>query len=214
MNTIKALKGLLSLLALATAVTACSDEDTPGTNVAAPAESSITTETTASSVSVEWGSVENAKQYGVVLYDMKNEAVDAAVTKGNTAVFKKLTPATDYIISLVSYGTYDGILENVPETRITVRTDDPAPLATPEVTAHRKQGSGYRIAWKLIIGAVNYEYECKNVTTGEDYSGSVKTSTVTLTGLTSGDYTFRLRAIPEDPQYLTSEWSDPITFTY
>lgn len=199
-------------------IPACSDDndefDGPGTVIQAPAQSSVSVTAEILSATVTWGAVENASQYGVILYDSEGSAVQAIATKETSATFEDLNPSTDYSVGISSYGTFDGVLENVPVTKLDFRTEDAIQLDTPAISGHKKQGTGYRVAWKAISGADSYEYICTNTTLGEIYTGNVKTSSVTMTGLTSGDYEFKVKAISGAPEYLDSEWSATIEFKF
>lgn len=209
----------MTVTAIALAVIpACSDADDEfdgqGTVIQAPAQSSLSVTADILSATVTWGAVANASQYGVILYDAEGSAIEAVATKETTATFEDLDPSTDYCIGISSYAIYDGVLDNVPETKLNFRTADAIKLDAPEVSGHRKQGSGYRVAWKVISAAASYEYICTNLTLGEIYTGNVQTSSVTLTDLANGDYEFKVRALSGSPEYLDSDWSTAIEFIF
>ena len=83
---------LLAIIALATAMPSCSDEDALAT--ALDTTQGETEKVTYNSLTFEWDKVEGATQYGYELYDNNGLLVVRSVTGKNSVTIGDLQPAT------------------------------------------------------------------------------------------------------------------------
>lgn len=180
----------LSLLC-AGMMTSCDKEDELETTPLSQPSSQLSS-SSVSSLTFTWGAIENASQYAYELTDASGNVVAGDVTAATTASFTGLKADTEYVLTVWAYGVYGSEYGTSPVATLTARTPAIVQLSTPEVTVSTEDG--IKVSWTAIEGAYYYEYaytdEDGNVKDGWTYDDSV-----TLTGLTSGSYTFTVYAV-------------------
>ena len=188
------------------ALTSCSDDDTK-TALAQPtiAEGAKTV----SSLAFSWQPVSGASQYAYELYDNQQNLVLANVTQTTSVVATGLKPNSEYTLKVWAYSPIDGKNTTSPIASITATTNSQIKLATPATPDAESVAGGVTITWPAVENATGYRYTY--VKDGATVSGETSTNSVTLTGLTKGEYTISIVATSTDEAYTDS---DPITFSF
>ena len=158
---------------------------------------------TVSSLIFAWDKVANTTQYTYELLSADGTSVDGGVTPGLKAEFTGLKDNTTYTFRLMahpevlseSYGSSQ-------EAIIAAQTAAITPLETPSLIVDLE--SGVTVSWFAVDNAAYYIYTCKS-DNGTDISGTTTDTSVTLSGLKTGDYMVSVTAYSENEAYSTSE---------
>ena len=158
---------------------------------------------TVSSLTFAWDKVANTTQYTYELLSADGTSVDGGVTPGLKAEFTGLKDNTTYTFRLMahpevlseSYGSSQ-------EAIIAAQTEAITPLETPSLIVDLE--SGVTVSWFAVDNAAYYIYTCKS-DNGTDISGTTTDTSVTLSGLKTGDYMVSVTAYSEIEAYSTSE---------
>ena len=158
---------------------------------------------TVSSLIFAWDKVANTTQYTYELLSADGTSVDGGVTPGLKAEFTGLKDNTTYTFRLMahpevlseSYGSSQ-------EAIIAAQTEAITPLETPSLIVDLE--SGVTVSWFAVDNAAYYIYTCKS-DNGTDISGTTTDTSVTLSGLKTGDYMVSVTAYSENEAYSTSE---------
>ena len=158
---------------------------------------------TVSSLTFAWDKVANTTQYTYELLSADGTSVDGGVTPGLKAEFTGLKDNTTYTFRLMahpevlseSYGASQ-------EAIIAAQTEAITPLETPSLIVDLE--SGVTVSWFAVDNAAYYIYTCKS-DNGTDISGTTTDTSVTLSGLKTGDYMVSVTAYSENEAYSTSE---------
>jgi hypothetical protein len=158
---------------------------------------------TVSSLTFAWDKVANTTQYTYELLSADGTSVDGGVTPGLKAEFTGLKDNTTYTFRLMahpevlseSYGSSQ-------EAIIAAQTEAIIPLEAPSLIVDLE--SGVTVSWFAVDNAAYYIYTCKS-DNGTDISGTTTDTSVTLSGLKTGDYMVSVTAYSENEAYSTSE---------
>lgn len=199
--------GMMFLSAILTTslFTACSDDDDP-----VPLEfpsSSVSSATTATSLTFTWSAVANAASYTCVLSDGKSQTVS-----GTSVTFSDLTPSTAYTLTITANaatGSKD-YLASSPVT-LTATTDAPQPLVMSAISVSVDKRTA-TATWSAVAKAASYDYVLMSGET-EVTSGNVTTSSVKLENLELGDYTLSVVAKAGSVEVTDSEAAVSSPFT-
>lgn len=198
---------LLSLVCVLSLVSCKDDVDSVAkTQLNAP---TLTTNAkTVSSLAFSWNAVEGATQYAYELYDASGKVVLGDVTTTTSVVATGLADNATYTLKVWAYAALTGDKSTSPIAELTETTNRIVPLANPNPTAETGNGS-VTITWPEVENAASYSYSY--VIDGETKSGSTTSNSVTLRGLTTGDYTVYVTAVSGEEAYSNSE---PIAVTF
>ncbi len=197
---------LMAALIGTAALTSCSDDDTK-TALAQP--SIAEGAKTVSSLAFSWQPVSGASQYAYELYDNQQNVVLANVTQTTSVLATGLKPNTEYTLKVWAYSPIDGKNTTSPIASITATTDSQIKLATPATPESETAVGGVTITWPAVEHATGYRYTYTK--DGTTVSGETSTNSVTITGLTKGQYTISIVATSDDETYTDS---DPTTLTF
>ena len=158
---------------------------------------------TVSSLTFAWDKVANTTQYTYELLSADGTSVDGGVTPGLKAEFTGLKDNTTYTFRLMahpevlseSYGSSQ-------EAILAAQTEAITPLETPSLIVDLE--SGVTVSWFAVDNAAYYIYTCKS-DNGTDISDTTTDTSVTLSGLKTGDYMVSVTAYSENEAYSTSE---------
>ena len=158
---------------------------------------------TVSSLTFAWDKVANTTQYTYELLSADGTSVDGGVTPGLKAEFTGLKDNTTYTFRLMahpevlseSYGSSQ-------EAILAAQTEAITPLETPSLIVDLE--SGVTVSWFAVENAAYYIYTCKS-DNGTDISDTTTDTSVTLSGLKTGDYMVSVTAYSENEAYSTSE---------
>lgn len=205
LNISKSLAILAAAIMMA-AGTACSD-DVVKTPLATG--SGVLDNSAFNTLTFKWDKIEGATQYVYVLYPTADpEAiVTTDVTNTTSVTFTGLTPSTDYTLKVTPYAALNSNHTAGETFYINARTSDIIVLDTPTATAVQ-EANDMVFTWDEVAGADSYEYYVLDADGNQFTAGGTKSTTVTVTDLTTGDYTFTIQAIATAPGYASSSVSE------
>ena len=193
------LAGIFLLSALC-ALTSCKDDEKVLTPLPAP-EAGLY-QATVSSLTFYWDKVANATQYAYELLDPEGEKVSGGVTEGTVAVLTGLKDNTDYKFTVWAYGPFEGDYSKSPVAEISGTTPAIVQLATPVPVINLE--NGVVASWEAIANAAYYSYTCTSAN-GTDISGTVEGTSVALSNLATGAYSFSVKAVSGEEAFSDSE---------
>ena len=166
---------------------------------------------TVSSLTFAWDKVANTTQYTYELLSADGTSVDGGVTPGLKAEFTGLKDNTTYTFRLMAHPeVYSDSYGSSQESLIAAQTAAIKPLDTPSLSVNLE--SGVTVSWNDVDNAAYYSYTCKS-DNGTDVSGTTTDTSVSFSGLKTGDYTVTVTACSENEAYSTSETAT-VTFSY
>lgn len=152
---------------------------------------------------ITWQPVENAYRYSVT---MNGKHIDSQVE-------------TTYTINVSESGEYTFKVKAIPantDTYVESEYSDPvtynfvaqAPVALDAPVLILEKQTGV-IVWQPVENAFSY-----NVTMNGKNMGSQIETEYKINVTEAGEYVFRVKAVPGSSDYLESEYSEPVTYTY
>ncbi len=157
-------------------------------------------------ITVSWSKGSGVTAYQVFLYNTKTKKWDKKATvKGTSATISNLQPGTAYKLKVRAYAKSEKYLYS-PYTNLTVKTtlDKVSGIKfTPYVNSSK-------ITWKAVKNATAYQVYVYNTKSSKwERKKTVKTNSVTLTGLTSAtSYDIKIRAYnSKDPKTVYGAYS-------
>ncbi len=193
------LAGIFLLSALC-ALTSCKDDEKVLTPLPAP-EAGLY-QATVSSLTFYWDKVANATQYAYELLDPEGEKVSGGVTESTVAVLAGLKDNTSYKFTVWAYGPFEGDYSKSPVAEISGTTPAIVQLATPVPVINLE--NGVVASWEAIDNAAYYSYICTSAN-GTDISGTVEGTSVALSNLATGAYSFSVKAVSGEEAFSDSE---------
>ena len=193
------LAGIFLLSALCV-LTSCKDDEKILTPLPAP-EAGLY-QATVSSLTFYWDKVANATQYAYELLEPEGEKVSGGVTEGTVAVLTGLKDNTNYKFTVWAYGPFEGEYSKSPVAEISGTTPAIIQLATPVPVINLE--NGVVASWEAVPNAAYYSYTCTSVN-GTDISGTVEGTSVALSNLATGAYSFTVRAVSGEEAFSDSE---------
>ncbi len=193
------LAGIFLLSALC-ALTSCKDDEKVLTPLPAP-EAGLY-QATVSSLTFYWDKVANATQYAYELLDPEGEKVSGGVTESTVAVLTGLKDNTSYKFTVWAYGPFEGDYSKSPVAEISGTTPAIIQLATPVPVINLE--NGVVASWEAIANAAYYSYTCTSAN-GTDISGTVEGTSVALSNLATGAYSFSVKAVSGEEAFSDSE---------
>lgn len=204
---------ILSILAAAALVmpmlAGCDDDDIVQTPLASPALS--TSGSTASTLDFSWDKVDGATQYGYDLTDPDGNIVSGDVITGTTAHFTGLSEKTTYTLTVRAFAYIYGERTTSQVITLTGTTAARVPLDTPTGLHASMENGAMIVSWNSVANATQYYYTYSSGN-GVERSSSTTGTSVALSGLSVGDYTFTIYAASSDYAYKESETAQ-FTFT-
>lgn len=209
MTTMKKIYQILffCLLVASMGFTSCSSDDVEKTPLDAP--TLAVGDTKVSSLAFNWQAVSGATQYAYELYDASGNVVLGDVTSATSMIATGLEPNSTYTLKVWAYADVKADKTTSPIATLTATTNDVKPLAHPVPEAKAGNG-GVTISWPEVEHATSYHYSYVD-SDGETVQGATETNSVTLTGLSIGEYTITIIASSSDEAYSDSE---PIQLTF
>ncbi|MBD5355888.1 MAG: hypothetical protein HDR88_02645 [Bacteroides sp.] len=185
---------MLFSLACSAGFFSCSDDD-----VKTPLDEPVVTETAGSynSLSFSWDKVIYAVQYGYRLSDNNAVVAEAGVTQATSVSFTGLTPATTYTLEVWAFAAMDGDYSTPPAVTLTATTDALVKLATPQHLTVTTE-DGYMAFWDAVTDALDYAYTITDSEGAVVQENVTRETSVGLTGLPEGNYTFTVYADAHD----------------
>lgn len=193
------LAGIFLLSALC-ALTSCKDDEKVLTPLPAP-EAGLY-QATVSSLTFYWDKVANATQYAYELLDPEGEKVSGGVTESTVAVLTGLKDNTSYKFTVWAYGPFEGDYSKSPVAEISGTTPAIVQLATPVPVINLE--NGVVASWEGIANAAYYSYTCTSAN-GTDISSTVEGTSVALSNLATGAYSFSVKAVSGEEAFSDSE---------
>lgn len=192
---------MLLSLACAAGMTAC-DEDAVKQELQAP----VVSETAGNyqSLDFEWTPVANTTQYGYKLYDPEGIVVEAGVTQDTKAHFSELLPSTTYKLLVWAFAGPDTDYTTSPAAELTATTGALIKLETPSGLTVTDANGAVTATWNAVQGAESYSYALSS-SAGMISSGTTVKTSVKISGLEEGDYTFSVSALTTAGGYLPSD---------
>lgn len=178
----------------------CKDDDPVLTPLQTP--SGEVYQATVSSLTFLWEKVQNATQYGYELKDSDGNVVAGDVTNGTTATFTGLKDNSTYTLDVRAYSEYGSQYEKSKVASLTGTTPAIVQLAAPS-PAVTVDGAA-TITWEAVPNATGYAYTCTSEN-GTSLSGTTSETSVTLYSLSSGVYSFNLKAVSDLEAFSDSE---------
>ncbi len=166
---------------------------------------------TVSSLTFTWDKVANTTQYTYELLSADGASVDGGVTPGLKAEFTGLKDNTTYTFRIMAHPeVYSESYGSSQESLIAAQTPAIKPLDKPSLSVNLE--SGVTVSWNDVDNAAYYSYTCKS-DNGTDVSGTTTDTSVTFSGLKTGDYTVTVTAQSDNEAYSASETAT-VTFPY
>ncbi len=160
---------------------------------------------TVSSLTFTWDKVVNTVQYTYELLSSDGSSVDGGVTAGVKAEFTGLKDNTTYTFRLMAHPEISSeAYGSSQESLLAAKTAAIVPLDTPSLTVD--QTAGVVVSWSAVANAAYYIYTCTS-DNGTEISGTTADTSVTLSGLKTGDYVVSVKAVSEDEAYSDSKIS-------
>ena len=196
------MKKVYILLALLCACifTSCKDDDPVLTPLQTP--SGEVYQATVSSLTFYWDKIQNATQYGYELKDSEGNVVAGDVTNGTTATFTGLKDNSTYTLDVWAYSEFmsrykkSEVATMTGKTPAIVQLEAPSPAATVDGAA--------TITWEAVPNATSYVYTCTS-DNGTSLSGTTAETSITLYSLTTGIYSFSIKAVSDQEVFCDSE---------
>ena len=157
---------------------------------------------------ITWNTVANAGSYDVYENDVLIDTVenDASANKQVYAIVQEAIGVYEYTV--IATTTDDDYAKSQPSNAVIFEVKAPkTKLNAPVLNLDEETGI---ITWQPVTNAFSY-----NVTMNGKNVGSQVKTTYTISVTESGDYTFRVKAIPGNTdKFIESEYSEPVTYTY
>lgn len=157
---------------------------------------------TVSSLTFSWDAVEGAVQYAYELYDPEEKLVDGDVTVSTTVTFTGLEDNTTYTLKVWAFSAYGSERTTSPVAVLTATTGEIVQLAAPAPTVVT-DGAVVIVSWNEVANAGSYVYSY--TIDGGVVSESTTLTSVRLSGLPVGEYTFSVYAKSDSEAYSDSE---------
>lgn len=164
----------------------------------------ISTAVSYESLSFSWDAIPNAVQYGYRLSNESEGFSESGVTKQTQATFDGLQPATTYKLEVWAFAAVGGDYSSPAASEISATTDALIKLATPEATI-TISGSSFKATWTAVEYAEKYSYAITNSKNEKVKSGDTQKTSLSIRGLTGGEYTFSLTATTSEDGYENSD---------
>lgn len=193
---------MLISLAATTGFVAC-DDDTVKQELQAPSVSE--TSGTYQSLDFKWEPTANTIQYGYKLYDPDELVVESGVTKETSVHFSDLLPSTTYKLLVWAFAGLDTDYSTSPAAELTATTAAIIKLGTPANLAVADNNGSMTVSWDAVENAMSYSYSISNPETGVVRSGNVTETSVRISGLDEGDYTFSVTAETTEGGFISSD---------
>lgn len=152
---------------------------------------------------IAWQPIDNASRYNVTMngQNMGNQV--------GTSYTINVTESGEYIFKVKAIpGNTDNYVESEYSEPVTYTfvTHVAVALEAPVLTLEKQTGV---IVWQPVENSFSY-----NVTMNGKNMGNQIETEYKINVTEAGEYVFRVKAIPGNSDYLESEYSDPITYTY
>ena len=207
MKKIRIFAMLLSL-ACATGFVACDDDEDVKQALQTPSVSDTFSDY--QSLDFKWDAVDNTIQYGYKLYSSDDMVVEAGVTKGTEIRFTGLQPASTYKLLVWAFAGLDTDYSTSPAAELTATTAALKTLSTPTNVAVANNTA----TWDAVENADSYSYTITTAEGGIVNSGTVTTTSVRISGLEEGDYTFSVKAMTTHGGFLPESDTATVAFQF
>lgn len=155
-------------------------------------------EQTESSFIIAWETVENAVSY---VYTF-NDGQETKTTELSVQ-FSGLSAGTYTVkVKAVSANPQSYPDSEWAEKTVTISYEDAEPLQAPELSIGGQNENSFTITWKAVENAAGYAYVLND---GEE-TQTAKTF-VSFSKLETADYTVKVKAVSDNPEYTDSEWT-------
>lgn len=207
MKKIKIFAMLLSL-ACASGFVACDNDDVVKQALQTPSVSDTFTDY--QSLDFKWDAIANSIQYGYKLYGPDDMVVEAGVTKGTEVRFTGLKPASTYKLLVWAFAGLDTDYSTSPAAELTATTAALKKLAAPANLAVADNIA----TWDAVENADSYSYTISASEGGIVNSGNLTTTSVKISGLEDGDYTFSVKAVSSQGGFVPESDAATVTFQF